>query len=139
MRSDEVHAGQTYRVHITRRDNPAQYLTGDPERAEADLGLFVMALSEAVNDFDLTITATGQTLGSEPAVTGIRMSETSRVCTPLPAEAAERLGLSTDVEYLVEGILKDAVTGNVVSLPSDQTLTVPVRWLRPLESPGDRV
>ena len=76
--------------------------------------------------------ATGQVLGTEPAVTGIRVSETSRVRTPLPAETADRLGLPTNVSYFVEGVLKDTATGQAVSLPADQTLTVPVGWLRPL-------
>ena len=93
--------------------------------------LFTETLDATV-DFDLTVVETGQVLGAEPAVTGIRVSETSRVRTSLPPEAAERLGLPTDVDYFVEGVLKDAPTGRLVSLPSDQTLTVPVRWLRPL-------
>lgn len=130
MQPDEVETGQTYRVHITNRDNPAQLLACTPERSEANLALFAETL-DATIDFELTVVATGQVLGTEPAVMGIRVSETSRVRTPLPAETAERLGLPTNVSYFVEGILKDA-TGQAVSLPADQTLTVPARWLRPL-------
>lgn len=128
MLPDEVEHGQTYRVRISNRDNPAELLACAPERGEANLVLFTLAL-EAVVDFDLTVTAVGQTLGTEPAVTGVRVSETSHVRTPLPAEAAERLGLPADVAYLVEGVLKDAATGRVVSLPADHTVTIPVRWL----------
>jgi hypothetical protein len=131
MRPHDVEVGQTYRVHFTRRDNPAQYLTGDPSRAEADLLIFTWLL-DAVNEFDLTVTATGQTLNGEPAVTGVWVSETSRISTPLPRDAASRLGLPADVDYIVEGVLKDAVTGKIVSRPTGQTLTVPVCWLRPL-------
>jgi hypothetical protein len=131
MLPNDVEAGQTYRVHISKRDNPAQLLGCAPERSEANLVLFTLAL-EAVVDFDLTVMETGQALGEEPAVTGVRVSESSHVRTPLPTEAAERLGLPTDVDYIVEGVLKDAASGQMVSLPADQTLTVPVRWLRPL-------
>ncbi|TCO57211.1 hypothetical protein [Actinocrispum wychmicini] len=131
MRPHDVEVGQTYRVRVTPQDNPAQLLTGDPQRTELDLVVFTW-LNDAENEFDLTITATGQTLGYEPAVTGIWVSETSRVTTPLPPEAAERLGLPQTVNYIVEGVLKDAVTGKIVSRPTDHTLTVPCRWLRPL-------
>jgi hypothetical protein len=131
MLPDEVETGQTYRVHVANRDNPAHLLACAPEHSVANLLLFTETL-DAVVDFDLTVVATGQLLGSEPAVTGVRVSETSHVRTPLPTEAAERLGLSTNVDYFVEGVLKDAATGQLVSLPSDQTLTVPVRWLHPL-------
>jgi|SRR6266487_1194342 hypothetical protein len=131
MRPHDVEVGQTYRVRVTRQDNPAQLLSGDPKRTEMDLVVFTW-LFDAENEFDLTITATGQTLGDEPAVTGVWVSETSRVSTPFPPEAAARLGLPSDVKYVVEGVLKDAVTGQIVSRPTDHTLTVPCRWLRPL-------
>jgi hypothetical protein len=131
MRPNDVEVGQTYRVHFTQRDNPAQYLTGDPSRAERDLLIFTWLL-DAVNEFDLTVTAVGETLNDEPAVTGVWVSETSRITTPLPRDAAARLGLPENVDYIVEGVLKDAVTGRIVSRPTDQTLTIPCRWLRPL-------
>jgi hypothetical protein len=127
----EVEIGQTYRVHISDRDNPAHLLACSPEHGAANLVLFTEAV-EAVVDFELTVVETGLLLEAEPAVTGVRVSETSHVRTSLPREAAERLGLRTDVGYVVEGVLKDAATGQVVSLPSGQTLTVPVTWLRPL-------
>ncbi|CAM3656969.1 hypothetical protein KIPE111705_19155 [Kibdelosporangium persicum] len=131
MRPHDVEVGQTYRVRITQRDNPAQFITGDPGKTEADLLMLSWTL-ESAHEFDLTVTATGQVLGGEPAVTGVRVAETSHVSTPLPPEAAERLGLPTDVRYVVEGVLKDAVTGRIVSRPTGETMTVPVAWLRPL-------
>lgn len=60
-----------------------------------------------------------------------RLRDLARTRTP-PPETAERLGLPTNVGYFVEGVLKDTATGHIVSLPTDQTLTVPVRWLHPL-------
>jgi hypothetical protein len=131
MRPHDVEVGQTYRVHITRQDNPAQLLTGDPRQTESDLVVFTWLL-ESVNEFDLTVTATGLTLNDEPAVTGVWISESSRVSTPFPPEAAARLGLPASVSYVVEGVLKDAVTGQIVSRPTDHTLTIPTKWLRPL-------
>ncbi|MFC0109198.1 hypothetical protein [Kibdelosporangium aridum] len=131
MRPHDVEVGQTYRVRITQRDNPARFITGDPSKAEADLLMLSWTL-EATHEFDLTVTATGQVLSGEPAVTGVRVAETSRVSTPLPPEAAERLGLPTDVDYVVEGVLKDAVTGQIVSRPTGETMTLPCAWLRPL-------
>ncbi|ONI70227.1 hypothetical protein ALI144C_46975 [Actinosynnema sp. ALI-1.44] len=128
MRPHDVEVGHTYRVRITQRDNPARFITGDPRKAEADLLMLSWTL-EAVHEFDLTVTATGQTLGDEPAVTGVRVADTSHISTPLPRETAERLGLPTDVEYVVEGVLKDAVTGRIVSRPTGETMTVPVAWL----------
>ncbi|WP_190820109.1 hypothetical protein [Saccharopolyspora pogona] len=127
--------GATYRVRVGPGDNPAQYLSGDPGRSEGDLALFLLALGSGdgiSSEFDLTVTSVDQTLGGEAAVTGIRVSDTSHVSVPLPPEIAQQLGLSADVDYVVEGVLKDPSTGQVVSLPSDQTLTVPVRWLHPL-------
>lgn len=131
MRPHDVEVGHTYRVHITQQDNPAQLLTGDPRHAETNLVVFTWLL-ESVNEFDLTVIATGLTLNDEPAVTGVWISESSRVTTPLPPEAAARLGLPANVSYVVEGVLKDAVTGQIVSRPTDHTLTVPCAWLRPL-------
>lgn len=133
MRPHDVEVGQTYRVHITRQDNPAQYLTGDPRRTEADLLIFTLLLdSDSVHEFDLTVTHTGRTLGAEPAVTGVRISDTSRVSLPLPPDRAARMGLPSNVDYIVEGVLKDAVTGQIVSRPTGQTMTIPCAWLRPL-------
>src|SRR5687768_17096046 len=133
MRPHDVEVGQTYRVHFTQRDNPAQYLTGDPGRAEADLLIFTLLLdSDSVQEFDLTVTEVGQTLGDEPAVTGVRISVTSGVIVPLPPDMAARMGLPSDVSYIVEGALKDAVTGRIVSRPTDHTITIPCAWLRPL-------
>ncbi|HEX3788375.1 MAG TPA: hypothetical protein VHW44_10985 [Pseudonocardiaceae bacterium] len=131
MRPDDVAVGQTYRVHILERGDVARHLTGDPQRGDADLALLAWLIS-GTEDFDLTVTVTGQTLGGEPAVTGVRVAETCEISTPLTPEAAERLGLSSSVEYLVKGVLIDVATGHTVSRPTDQTVTIPARWLAPL-------
>jgi uncharacterized protein YndB with AHSA1/START domain len=131
MRPHDVKVGRTYRVRVSQRDNPAQYLTGDPEKAESDQLIFSWLL-EAEDEFDLTVTATGETLGDHPAVTGVRVSETARVSLPLPTELAERLGLTSAVDYIVEGVVKDAVSGRIVSRPVGETITIPVAWLHPL-------
>ncbi|RJQ73738.1 hypothetical protein D5S17_24250 [Pseudonocardiaceae bacterium YIM PH 21723] len=129
MRPEEIEVGQTYRVRITTRDNPAQYLTGDPARSALDLSLFALSLSEG-SEFEFTVTGTGHDMGGEPAVTGVRITESARVRTPLPAELAARMGLPDSVRYVVDGVVRDGATGALVNLPHDETLTIPVRWLR---------
>jgi hypothetical protein len=37
--------------------------------------------------------------------------------------------LPPNVEYVVEGVLKEAATGRTVSRPTGETVIVPVRWL----------
>jgi hypothetical protein len=123
MDSDDIRIGRTYRVHLPRRDEVAQQLSCDPRDTEADLTLLSWMFSGA-EDFDLTVTA----IDAE-TITGIRVSESSQISTPLPPAHAERLGLSTEVEYLVQGVLVDASTGKIVTLPADQVISVPAHWL----------
>jgi hypothetical protein len=123
MESGDIVVGQTYLVHVSRRADVARHLT--------DLTMLAWLISGA-EDFDLTVTATGARLDDEPAVTGVRIGETTRVSTPLPRAAASRLGLPADVDYVVNGVIIDAASGRVVSIPSEETLTIPVRWLRSL-------
>ena len=130
MYEAEIRSGETYRVHIPRREDPLRLLTRDPARAEVDSGLAQLAQARRT-DFDLTVIETGQQLGREPAVTGIRISETPRICVLLPPETAAELGLTPGVDYLVDGIIKDATTGSAIDIPVEQTITVPLRWLRP--------
>ncbi len=130
MYEAEIRSGETYRVHIPRREDPLRLLTRDPARAEVDCGLAQLAQARRT-DFDLTVIETGQQLGREPAVTGIRISETARICVLLPPETAAELGLTPGVDYLVDGIIKDATTGSAIDIPVEQTITVPLRWLRP--------
>ena len=53
------------------------------------------------------------------------------ICVLLPPETAAELGLTPGVDYLVDGIIKDATTGSAIDIPVEQTITVPLRWLRP--------
>ena len=119
----DIEVGQTYRVHLPNRSAAGRFLT-DPM-------LLMWVLGEA-EDFELTVESTGATLNGEPAVIGVRFKDTVHVSTPLPKDAAAQLGLPSNVEYLVRGVLVDAVSGQVVQLPTEETLTVPVEWLRPL-------
>ena len=123
MEAGDIVVGQTYLVHLSRRADVARHIT--------DLTMFAWLISGA-DDFDLTVTATGAVLGDEPAVTGVRVGETAEFTTPLPRATASRLGLPADVDYLVQGVIVDAASGRVVSLPSEETVTIPIRWLRPL-------
>lgn len=136
MKPEGLRIGDTYRVHIPRRDSPAKHLTRDPDRSDVDLALAQLALSRAT-DFDITITSLDvEPLGDEPAVTGVRVVDTAHVRTPLASDVAAALGLPTDVEYVVEGVLKDAASDDLVPLLTEQTITIPRRWLRPLPPGG---
>jgi hypothetical protein len=123
MDKGDIVVGQTYRVHLPRRSDAALVLT--------DVTMLCWVLGEA-DDFDLTVTDTGASLEGRPAVTGVRIEETSRVSTPLPKAAAARLGLPADVDYLVRGAIVDAASGQVVRLPTAETVTIPAAWLLPL-------
>lgn len=123
MEPGDIVVGQTYLVHLSRRADIARHLT--------DFTMFAWLIGGA-EDFDLTVTETGTRLGDEPAVTGVRVGETAEVTTPLPRETAAHLGLPDDVDYLVKGVIVDAFSGHVIRLPSAETVTVPVGWLRPL-------
>ena len=72
-----------------------------------------------------------KTLGDAVSTGGVRVSETAHICVLLPPETVTALGLVPWVDYLVDGILKDADTGSIVDLPVEQTITVPLRWLHP--------
>lgn len=135
MNPEALRVGDTYRVHIPRGDSPAEYVTGSPERAGVDLAFLQMALTHAdglADDFDITLTAVGEWLGAEPAVTGVKVVESAHISTPLAAQMAEALGLSPEVDYVVEGVLKDARSGEPVRLLAEQAITIPARWLRPV-------
>lgn len=115
MHLDEVEIGATYRVRP--QDNRGTL-------AELFIG---------PDEFDLTVIGTGGTLGGETAVIGIRVADRYNVSVPLPIEQAERLGLPAGVAYLVQGVLVDAVTGALVSRPTEESVTVPVSWLTPVD------
>ena len=126
MEPGDIVVGQTYRVHLSRRADVARNIT------DLTLTMFAWLISGA-DDFDLTVTGTGMVPGGEPVVTGVRVGETAQVSTPLPRATASRLGLPADVDYLVKGVIVDAASGQVVSLPSEETVTIPIRWLRPID------
>ena len=47
MYEAEIRSGETYRVHIPRREDPLRLLTRDPARAEVDSGLAQLAQARA--------------------------------------------------------------------------------------------
>lgn len=130
MKPEDIQIGETYRVHIPRRDNPSRHLTSDQARPDVDIALIQLYIA-GDNDFALTVTGVAERLRDEPAVTGVRVVDTSHVRVPLAPEVAQARGLPPGVDYLVDGSLLDARTGDFVELTTDQTLTVPLRWLRP--------
>ncbi|MHB6912720.1 hypothetical protein [Streptomyces sp. DB-54] len=68
-------------------------------------------------------------------VQGLVMIEVStRVTVELTEDQVQEAGLPPGDGYQVSGILLDA-EGEPVELPRINTLTVPVRWLRPVDTP----
>ncbi|WP_436498157.1 hypothetical protein [Actinokineospora sp. HUAS TT18] len=130
MRAVDVELGQTYRVHIPRRDTPIRHLCRHTGRGVVDIALAQLAINGG-DDFDLTVTDLDGALGDEATVTGIRTTRSSRIRVPLDPRIADELGLDPTLDYEVNGLLCEAVTGAPITLPAEQTLTVPVRWLRP--------
>ncbi|SDN03299.1 hypothetical protein [Allokutzneria albata] len=132
MTPAEPRIGHTYRVRIPRHESPAKYVTGRPGRGAADLMFLQLAFAHGDGlsaDFDITLTSVGEELAGEPAVTGVKVVDTTHVSTPLAPQVAAALGLSPDVEYVVEGVLRDARSGEPVQVLAEETLTIPVSWL----------
>ncbi|SEB30536.1 hypothetical protein SAMN04490357_0047 [Streptomyces misionensis] len=66
---------------------------------------------------------------------GLMMTGAStRVTVELTEDQAQEAGLPPGGGYLVSGILLDA-EGEPVELPRVGTLTVPLRWLHPVDTP----
>ncbi|MBP2476363.1 hypothetical protein JOF53_005235 [Crossiella equi] len=114
MHPHEIEVGATYHV----RPNP-------------ESGFLEMLNDSA--EYDITVTAVGLTKYDEPSVAGVRVADRFNVAVALPPEEARRLGLPGDVDYVVQGVLVDAATGALVSRPTGELVTVPCRWLHPVE------
>ena len=102
------------------------YTVQVPDRLAAD-----HPLAELQGDrFTLTVTGTGLIQGRQAAVAGLR--HVSLVMVELTEDQNASLGLRPDARYILEGLLRDATTGEIVDtpVPAMEELTVPVRWLR---------
>lgn len=133
----DVRIGATYRVRVPRRERPLDHRIGDPAYGPVDVALAWLEITHR-RDFALTVTAIGAPdLGpglGEPAVTGaLVVDQPAAVVVPLPADVAAALALDPAAGYQVAGRLVDGA-GDPVALPTEQTVTVPARWLHP--SPG---
>ncbi|WP_217210262.1 hypothetical protein [Streptomyces sp. AC550_RSS872] len=65
---------------------------------------------------------------------GLRMVSTTHVTVELTEDKVEALGLPPGHGYQVTGMLLDA-EDEPVELPRVGTLTVPLRWLHPMDTP----
>ncbi|MFJ6838495.1 hypothetical protein [Streptomyces sp. NPDC091209] len=125
MRTKDVEVGQTYRCEVpfslpVRRYRPTTM--GDSWWPLSRLRGTHFPL--AVVDVD----------AAARTALGLVMGAGTRITVELTEEQAEAAGLSPGHGYQVRGTLLDA-DGEPVELPQVTTLTVPIRWLRPVETP----
>ncbi|MGY0071781.1 hypothetical protein ACWZEH_34560 (plasmid) [Streptomyces sp. QTS137] len=125
MRTKDVQVGQTYRCEVplalpVRRYRPETM--GDSWWPLSWLRGTYFPL--AVIDVD----------AAARTAQGLVMGASTRVTVELTEDQAEAAGLPPGHGYQVSGMLLDA-DGEPVELPRVTTLTVPIRWLRPVETP----
>ncbi|MEU2441809.1 hypothetical protein ABZ595_37355 [Streptomyces rubradiris] len=125
MRTKDVRVGETYRCEVPlalpwRRYRPETM--GDSWLPLSWLRGTYFQLS--VVDVDTAArTAQGLVMGASP-----------RVTVELTEDQAQDAGLPPGSGYQVSGMLLDA-EGEPVELPRIGTLTVPLRWLHPVDTP----
>ncbi|MEE6269108.1 hypothetical protein V2E29_26165 [Streptomyces diastatochromogenes] len=125
MRTKDVRVGETYRCEVPfalpwRRYRPETM--GDSWWPLSWLRGTYFPLS--VVDVDIAA-RTAQ---------GLVMGASTRVTVELTEDQAREAGLPPGGRYRVSGMLLD-VEGEPVELPRISTLTVPLRWLYPVDTP----
>lgn len=88
------------------------------------------------SQFELTVVDLDPA-ATPPTARGVRMVTTSSVVLALSVEQAAELGLDPGA-YEISGYIRRLGTRRDVELPEVDELTVPVWWLRPLESVPSR-
>jgi len=125
VRTKDVRLGETYRVQVPSSLPSHRY------QQEPFTGGFWHLLWLRGHWFHLTVTS----IDTEARTAqGVRIGSTTRITVELTDEQAEAAGLPPGVVYRVRGMLEDS-EGEPVELPWLTTLTVPIRWLYPLDSP----
>lgn len=122
VRTKDVRGGQTYRCEVP-------YTL--PTRRYGQEPSFWQLLWLRGKWFHLTVTDVDL---QARTVQGLRIGSTSRITVELTDDQAEAAGLPPGRAYRVEGRLTDP-EGEPVEIPALATLTVPIRWLHPLDSP----
>ncbi|MEU7553168.1 hypothetical protein AB0B01_12600 [Streptomyces sp. NPDC044571] len=126
MRTKDVRVGQTYRCEVPYS------LPLDRYRPET-MGPSWWTLSLLRGTyFPLTV------MDIDPqarTAEGLRVASSTRVTADLTDEQVQAVGLPPGRGYQVAGMLLD-VQGEPVELPRAVSLTVPIRWLRPTDTPA---
>ncbi|MGW2586580.1 hypothetical protein ACWCYZ_35655 [Streptomyces virginiae] len=126
MRTKDVLVGQTYRCEVPHSLPIGRY------RPET-MGPSWRALSWLRGThFPLTV------MDIDPqarTVEGLRVTSSTRVTVDLADDQVQAVGLPPGHGYQVAGMLLD-VEGEPVELPRAVSLTVPIRWLRPTDTPA---
>ncbi|MFJ9520609.1 hypothetical protein ACIRPK_20450 [Kitasatospora sp. NPDC101801] len=129
MKTADVHVGESYLVRVPQRLPYDRYPPGDTERSVRMHWLRFISSGE---EFELTVTEPPQADG-EHLVAGLIVKPHSGVRVQLTDDQAEGLSLPPGVGYVVRGSLED-LAGTRVELMSATPMTVPVRWLRPVDA-----
>ncbi|MFJ7497942.1 hypothetical protein ACIQZB_44050 [Streptomyces sp. NPDC097727] len=125
MRTKDVRIGQTYRCEVPFALPAARY------RPET-LGSSWWALSSLRGTY-FPMTVVDIDLQAR-TVEGLRVAATTRITVDLTDDQVQAVGLPPGHGYQVMGMLLD-VEGEPVELPRVASLTVPIRWLHPMDEP----
>ncbi|MFD7645714.1 hypothetical protein ACFV4P_34300 [Kitasatospora sp. NPDC059795] len=126
MRPQDIHPGQTYIAKI-----PKTLPTSHPSllpTAENPLQPLHLSFNRGER-FNFAVTA----INDDGTVTGARLAQSARAAITLTEEQANLLGLPAGT-YAIEGTVTDE-DDNPVQRPIQIPLTIPARWLSPLEEP----
>ena len=136
---EHVVVGTTYRVQVPHSLPAGRYPIMDVRRAAAnveDLRLSMRWHRLRGAQFELTVVDLDPE-ATPPTVHGVRMVTTSSVVLPLSLEQVAELGLEPGA-YEISGYVRRLGARGGVEVPEVDELTVPVWWLRSLDSPPSR-
>ncbi|MFI6850040.1 hypothetical protein OG535_39995 [Kitasatospora sp. NBC_00085] len=132
MRTAQVRVGKAYLVRVPAR---LPYDRCPPDTTDLDsVLLHWRRWIRAGAEFELTVTDLPEPDG-EHMVAGVLVAAHSGVRVRLTDDQAVELGLPPGVGYVVTGTLAD-LTGAPVELMTSTPMTVPARWLHPLDPDG---
>lgn len=130
VRTRDVAVGGTYLVEVPHDLPPGRYPV-DVDSAESAAAWLRLNMLRGAR-FPLTVTSV-DTSGSRPTAQGLRTLFWSHARVALTLEQALELGLPPGA-YEIAGQVSTP-DGEPIELPHVEELTVPVRWLRPLDAP----
>lgn len=128
MRTRDIEIGETYQIEIPWQLPESRY--PHPTTTVADVAAWWQLITLRGTRFALSVIGIDPT-GARPTVDGIRSVTSTGAVVALTPEQCLQLGLPIGA-YEIVGHLQ-TTAGDPVRLPEVQTLTVPTRWLHPLD------